>query len=388
MKRNFFFLLVFIGLLTNVYGQNHWYKAQLHCHSTNSDGNVSPREVAQTYYNNGNRVVFITDHNVMTVSDTINIPGMLCINGQETHPGGVHFNGLFLQKTVNGNSYTCQQVIDSIHAQGALAQLNHPVDPDFRITFSQIMALQSIDLMEICNFPVNILYGDEQKLWDSILTAGKKIYGTATDDEHDINISDDGYIYIYADTLTREAIYNSLKQGSFYASTGGVLSQYSVDSNIIQISCANCTTIKFYGPNHTVLKSTRGKTSSYTITDELYVRAYFEDEGELDQKKCAWMQPIFHNELGVKSFKNDISAAIYPNPAVNNPVLKFNLPGSKAKITLFDITGHQVKEIPTDQITHGYNEVIIDTEGLTGGLYICVLATDQVIISRKMLLNK
>lgn len=383
-------LIIIIHLYSYcTFAQGSWFKAQMHCHSTNSDGDTTPRAVAQTYFDKGNSIIFITDHDFMTVSDTINIPGMLCINGEETHPGGVHINGFFLHKQIIADSYTLQSAIDSVHAQGGLVQLNHPIDPHARICFKDIMPLQNLDFMEICNFPVNLMYDDDQMLWDSLLTAGKKVYGTASDDEHVIMISDNGYVYVFSDTLTREAVFSSMKAGYFYASCGIVIDNYEIDSNIINVSCTNCKTIKFYGTNHTVLKSVRAKTSSYTITNEPYVRVYLEDDGDIDLKKRAWTQPLFHDELGIKAAKKPESAMIFPNPATGNPTLRYYVSlDIPVCIELFDIAGHKISEISNVDRTPGYHETIINTNAIGNGMYFCVITSGNSKMVRKLLLNK
>jgi len=388
MKKITILFLILLLFSPGIFSQANWFKAQMHCHSTNSDGNVSPHAVAQAYFDNGNRIIFITDHNFLTVSDTIDIPGMLTVNAEEI-TFNYHINGFFLNHLINPSGLTAQQVIDSVHAQGGLAQLNHPTDPGARAYFRDIIPMQNIDFMEICNFPVNLLYNDDQMLWDSLLTAGKKIYGTATDDEHDISISDDGYVYVYSDTLTRDAVYSSMKAGSFYASCGIVIDNYEVDSNTIHITCANCTTISFFGANHTVLKSVRAHTSSYTMTNEPYVRVYLEDDGEFDQKKRAWTQPVFHNELGIKTPPKPEYARIYPNPTTGNPVLRYfvNREGP-AFVTLYDITGHKISETAIQDRTPGYHEITIDTHDMNNGIYLCVIISGNSKTVRKLLLNK
>ena len=42
----------------------NWYKGNLHCHSTNSDGKLSPMEVAQLYKKNGYNFLAISDHDI------------------------------------------------------------------------------------------------------------------------------------------------------------------------------------------------------------------------------------------------------------------------------------------------------------------------------------
>ena len=42
-----------------------FYKANLHCHSTCSDGTLTPEEIKEIYKSNGYSVVAYSDHNVL-----------------------------------------------------------------------------------------------------------------------------------------------------------------------------------------------------------------------------------------------------------------------------------------------------------------------------------
>ena len=41
-----------------------WYKGNLHCHTTDSDGDCTPEEVVKRYKEQGYSFLAITDHNV------------------------------------------------------------------------------------------------------------------------------------------------------------------------------------------------------------------------------------------------------------------------------------------------------------------------------------
>ena len=50
--------------LVNPFTQpGRWYRANLHTHTTNSDGQWPPRQVAEHYRRNGYQVLALTDHN-------------------------------------------------------------------------------------------------------------------------------------------------------------------------------------------------------------------------------------------------------------------------------------------------------------------------------------
>ena len=46
-----------------------WYRANFHCHSTNSDGSVSPLEAAAYYRSIGMHAVTLSDHDRLTTAD-------------------------------------------------------------------------------------------------------------------------------------------------------------------------------------------------------------------------------------------------------------------------------------------------------------------------------
>src|ERR1700742_3264754 len=56
-----------------------WYRGNTHTHTTNSDGDSSPFDVASRYKALGYNFVFITDHNKFTDVNTIN--GQLGVPG-------------------------------------------------------------------------------------------------------------------------------------------------------------------------------------------------------------------------------------------------------------------------------------------------------------------
>jgi len=47
-------------------GAGNWYKGNLHCHSTVSDGILTPEEVVSVYKRNGWDFLAFTDHRIFT----------------------------------------------------------------------------------------------------------------------------------------------------------------------------------------------------------------------------------------------------------------------------------------------------------------------------------
>ena len=61
----------------------HFYKANMHCHTTCSDGRLTPAEIKEHYKAHGYSVVAYTDHEVMVDHSDLNDGEFLAITGYE-----------------------------------------------------------------------------------------------------------------------------------------------------------------------------------------------------------------------------------------------------------------------------------------------------------------
>ena len=61
----------------------NFYKANLHCHTTVSDGKMTPEEIKEIYKSNGYSVVAFTDHDVMVAHPELNDEDFLSLNAYE-----------------------------------------------------------------------------------------------------------------------------------------------------------------------------------------------------------------------------------------------------------------------------------------------------------------
>jgi hypothetical protein len=82
-----------------------------------------------------------------------------------------------------------------------------------------------------------------ESMWDSMLSAGKVVWGVGSDDSHTYDQFDNpnapnpgrAWVVVCARELSARAIVDGLSQGHFYASTGVRLRSYSVDSEGLAI---------------------------------------------------------------------------------------------------------------------------------------------------------
>ena len=61
----------------------NFYKANLHSHSTVSDGRLTPREMKDFYMDNGYSIIAYTDHNKFVCHNELSDKNFLALNGVE-----------------------------------------------------------------------------------------------------------------------------------------------------------------------------------------------------------------------------------------------------------------------------------------------------------------
>jgi hypothetical protein len=300
----------------------NWYAGNLHCHSTNSDGDVSPKEVTNWYVQNGYSFLSITDHNTLTEVEEyfIEKEGFIGISGSEYTRGvgsiQTHINGIGIDRAIplpNKSESVIESLqfgIDGINELGGLAMINHP---NWLWSFGaeELQQVNGALCFEVfnggytCNSDGNNKHDSTDEIWDKLLSANIKIFGVASDDAHTYNktaispngISDtagSGWIWVQANELSEKSILNAIKSGDFIASTGIkcstlLRSEKEITLEIEPIGDIEFTT-HFIGKGGKLLDKQYGYKPSYKICgDEGYVRARIEST---DRVK-AWIQPVF-----------------------------------------------------------------------------------------------
>jgi len=79
----------------------------------------------------------------------------------------------------------------------------------------------------------------------------------------------------------------------------------------------------------------------------------------------------------------------YPNPFNPHTQIRFNLPASgEVSLNVFDVTGRRIATLVDAQLPAGTHTVRLDGNGLSSGVYIYQLVTQERSLSRKMTLIK
>ena len=87
--------------------------------------------------------------------------------------------------------------------------------------------------------------------------------------------------------------------------------------------------------------------------------------------------------------ESDLITQNYPNPF--NPVTRIDFALNDRKdvlLEVFDILGRKVATLVDDRLNEGFHSVTFDGSGLSSGVYIYRIITDQTVVSNKMVLIK
>ena len=318
--------------ISGFHGEGQWYKGNLHCHTTVSDGDLTPEQVADLYKSHGYSFLAISDHNIFTdFSDQLNDDGFIILPAVEaaavfledndscrkTH----HIHGILGPEVMEGiKPYThmeevplraykkpwdtsggAQELTDELLSRGCFAIYNHPIWS--RVREGDFIDTKGLTAIEILNYGTQIESGTgyDTTYWDTLLREGKKIWGVATDDNHNhpgLYDSCGGYIMVKAPKLTRESITRSIVEGNFYSSCGPEIFDWGIHDQVAFVTCSPVQRINFIAGNYvgagaTILSENGGDHVDYGILrlrgDETYVRVECIDS----TGRRAWSNPIF-----------------------------------------------------------------------------------------------
>lgn len=214
--------------------EGEWYKGDLHCHSTHSDGDSSVREVIASAESKGLDFFVITDHDgSMDGSPTqwydpdYHSDQMVMLYGVEWTTGLGHANvwasGPFDYGDlwIANRARDAQMAIDAAHIQNALFSTNHP--SAFLCCPWEYTDYEGIDSIEIWNSMYllpNFSFVSTRAFWDDHLLSGKRIPGVGGSDTHQLAGFEANFLrhaepttWVYAEERTAEALLAGIRAG-------------------------------------------------------------------------------------------------------------------------------------------------------------------------------
>lgn len=321
----------------------NFYKANLHCHTTISDGKMTPEEIKEAYTSRGYSVVAFTDHDVLIPHPELADENFLPLNSYEMEinehfprkPGSktchmclialkpdnikpvcFHRSKYLPKNAVNyveqvaydpnepdyEREYTeecINDIMKKARDNGFFVTYNHPTWS--REGHSDYSKYNFMHAMEVYNSECeNIGYFEyNEKDYDDMLLSGKRIYCVATDDTHNREACFGGFTMIKADKLEYKTITDALLAGNFYASQGPEIYNLWVEDNVLHIDCSDAKTIRF---NTGVRRAKKvdaqdGKTINTAefevLPEDIYIRVTITDSNG----KFAYTNAYFVDEL-------------------------------------------------------------------------------------------
>ncbi|MFA5848949.1 MAG: CehA/McbA family metallohydrolase [Bacteroidales bacterium] len=335
-------ILIFSSFATAQNNANNWYRGNTHTHTNFSDGDTPLSNVVAFYNDQGYNFLFITDHNLTSYGSVYETQKLrsdfILIPGNEI-TGKVHFTALnislplsykeIIKEDIKHNSEIIQLVSRAITSSGGIAVVNHPnfstgVQPQDIYGDNEITHIELFNGHPACANWGKPGHASMDSKWDSILSQGKLVYGIASDDAHNFNITDRkkanpgrGWIMVNAKSLQIPDIMEAIAEGKFYSSNGvflkkciihngklkvqvdRVLSQKEIEKGLayenIDTTGVDGFTIDVIGENGKILKSRNNISLSYKMTKkDKYARirvTYCVSKGTVFRKYYAWTQP-------------------------------------------------------------------------------------------------
>lgn len=262
---------------------NRYFKANLHTHTTISDGVFSPEETVQMYKERGYQILALTDHNVIVNHQNLTTEDFLMLTGVEhdiSEPNFTRFKKTyhinFIAKRPDSlwqpvapddddlcppysdriivenmeKIYSVEQInkiVAKANEMGYLVMYNHPVWS--RQNYVDYAGLKGFWAMEICNWGCCAGGWDENNglIYQDMLMQGNRIFPVGADDMHNAKSFAGAWIMVGAEKLEYSSVIEALEKGDFYASTGPDIFELTLrDGGIVHVRCsdAQCVTVE------------------------------------------------------------------------------------------------------------------------------------------------
>lgn len=261
--------------------RGRFYKANIHTHTTISDGKASPEEVKSIYKSDGFSVVAFTDHNILLDHSDLNDDEFLAISGMEydfnetkpdmpysflrtyhmlllarspeaayypcanpdyTYDNETHNERKYVQPYYKGNfireysAASVNEMIKDAHAHGFVICYCHPAWS--LQNYTDYCGLEHVDFVEAFNtgcYITGYALDKSDHVFQDFLVMGKRALPASSDDLHDPENALGCGTYIKADRLDYSSIFAAIDRGDVYASWGPEITDIWYDPETQQI---------------------------------------------------------------------------------------------------------------------------------------------------------
>ena len=271
--------------------EGKFYKANLHAHSTVSDGAFTPEQLKEMYKAKGYSILALTDHELLVDHSDLDDEDFLTITSLEY--AFIEKEDYFKSRTIELNMFAKEQhnttqvcydpsyvvhgekwraplvkhvgerykreytidciqhVIDEANKNGFIVSLNHPgysmETPEF---FGKLDGLFAMEIYNHISFIGAGVNDYNPAMYDDMLRRGKNLFCICADDCHAGKPDDSpycdrygGFVMIKAKKLSYTEIICALQKGEFYASQGPLIEELFVSEGKVHIKCSPAKSI-------------------------------------------------------------------------------------------------------------------------------------------------
>lgn len=291
-------------------GDGRWWKGNLHMHSVCSDGALTYQQLMQDYGGEyGYHFLAMTDHDHLSTASELSTDEFLFLDGLEFHgeDSGQYFHGVAIdvkEQLPAGLSYT--EMLHTYASQGAITMAAHPFwcnnTPQ---VFADETAYTCIEVFNglaegICGKGLSAVH------WDHALRNGVEVWGTAVDDAH-LSASypwpDTGWVWVRAESLSKEAVVAAIRAGRFYSSNGPDIQAIDLAGSELTVRCSPAWRIRLIDvPTNACQKAYADDLGVPSVAEAAFdVSDYVSgaNEGnvrievESHDHRFAWSNPVF-----------------------------------------------------------------------------------------------
>jgi len=316
-------------------------KGNIHAHTTRSDGDIEPAELAERFYKAGYDFIMISDHELYWNSEELDKEDFFVLGGTEssiqmndTHRwiidhrrpelgrhariehkymhyccikdesiedvGQYYKHDERVPQQMDRGIDSWNKFINRMRDKGNIVIANHPhwsrLDPEI------LLAMQNLTAFEVWNSG-DVLHcagRSDDDIWDYCLRRGKKLLAVAADDVHECTTDfAAGFTIVLTDELSKAGICRAFRSGDFYASCGPLVKEMVIEDGILKLRCTPARHIQIVGYDRDGfdfrnLDGTLIDKVEWEIdkTMRFFRVVIIDSEGNR-----AWCQPVFVEEL-------------------------------------------------------------------------------------------
>lgn len=285
----------------------HFFKGNIHAHSSKSDGTKSPEDVIAFYRQDGYDFLSLTDHfqevygypitdtRAFRTSEFTTILGAELTGPRHTSgaPMDILAVGLPLDFVPPDPNESGSSQASRAADVGAFVGLAHPIAS--KVSMDDALAVAAAHAVEIFN---GVVSRDKEswRLSDALSVHGARMTTFAADDNHFLErkpASPLAWVHVRANALAPDALLSALKNGHFYSSQGPRLLDVEIAGDHLALSCSPIQTATLSGADglHVERNGQALTTVEFPLDDFLgsFCRITVTDE----QGMHAWSNPIW-----------------------------------------------------------------------------------------------